>query len=594
MNLSNPRNRLLAILLTGSLIVPCLTAPRCGGAEYGRVAGTVLDTQGNPLMGATVLIVGPALEGTRAVDAVLERIITDAHGRFAIEHLVPGWYSLQVTSATRLPALRNGIRVEAGQTARLKFVLSDIFAPLRFQAPAGSVSNWGDDWKWILRTSAVTRPILRYQEVARTAAKISKPVLPASQRLIGMIPGSIRREALAGDPGLGSILAYLRPLSEDADLLVAGSMTANGIQASSLATAVRRNMLKGDPQELALVVHQLSFSEGLLLAPGEGRESLSRAQGMVLSYAHTRRLTDSVSLTAGFEVDYLNAARDTMMARPRVKLEYRVNSSNVVGVRYGAARPDGDSTLLERIGVLNAFPRVTLRHYRPELEKLNHAEVSFSRKLSGASRAEIAAYRDYFENTAVWGFGGPEVWGWLAGNVLPNPAASGLTFNAGDYRSSGFRAAYSRRVGSHVDTAFVYAFGDALAASAAGSAIDGSRRNLRGVLRVDRSQSLAGKVSARIPVSKTQITTSYTWLQRGRVTGVDPYGQADLQLQPFLGVQIRQALPTLAFLPARIEALADFRNLLAQGYVPLSRSGDEALLLTPAYRSFRGGFSVQF
>jgi hypothetical protein len=66
-----------------------------------------------------------------------------------------------------------------------------------------------------------------------------------------------------------------------------------------------------------------------------------------------------------------------------------------------------------------------------------------------------------------------------------------------------------------------------------------------------------------------------------------------LQLEPFLGIQIRQPLPTMAFLPAHIEALADFRNLLAQGYVPVSGAGDK-LVLTPAYRSFRGGFSVEF
>jgi hypothetical protein len=83
-------------------------------------------------------------------------------------------------------------------------------------------------------------------------------------------------------------------------------------------------------------------------------------------------------------------------------------------------------------------------------------------------------------------------------------------------------------------------------------------------------------------------------MPQDRVTLVDPYGQANLQMQPYLGIQIRQPLPALAFLPARIEALADFRNLLAQGYVPLTQAGDNPVILTSAYRSFRGGFSVQF
>lgn len=597
MNSSSPRSRLLAIILAGSLVVPCLTSTGSGGADYGRLSGIVTDTQGSPLMGATILIVGPVLARPHTVDAALERVITDAHGKFNVEHLVPGWYSVRVTSATRLPALRNSIRVQAGQTSRQNFMLSDIFAPLRFQAPPGSASTWGDDWKWILRTSATTRPVLRYQEVARAnpPSKSSKPSLPASQRLIGMMPGSTRHEPLAGDPGLGSVLAYLRPLSADADLLVAGSMMANGIQNSSLATALRKNMLKGDPQELALVVHQLSFSdEGLPFAPGEAHDNRSHAQGIVLSYAHTRHLSDSVSLTAGLEIDYLNAVRDALTARPRVKLGYRMTPSSLVEVRYGTVASEGDNTLLERIGVLNAFPRVTMQGYRLELEKLNHAEVSFSRRLSKASRVEVAAYRDYFQNTAVWGFGGPEVVGWMAGNVLPNPAVNGVTFSAGNYHSSGIRAAYLRSLGSHVVTGIIYGFGEALVVNPAGSANDESRGNLQGALRADHTQTFAGKVSARIPTSKTQFTTSYEWLQRGRVTGVDPYGQASLQLQPFLDVEVRQPLPALAFLPAHIEALVDFRNLLAEGYVPLVRPGYKPLLLTPAYRSFRGGFSVQF
>ncbi len=597
--ISSLRERLLGVLLSSGLAITCLGVVPGSGADYGRVSGTVSDGQGNPLMGATVLIIftpGPMLTGPRSFDAGTERVLTDAQGRFAVEHLLPGRYSLQVISATRLPVRRNSIRVLAGQTSRQNFVLSDIFAPFRFQVPPPSVSTWGDDWKWVLRTSATTRPVFRYRGSARgtESSRTSKPILASSQRLIGMIPGSTRREPLTGDRGMGSVLAYLRPLSEDADLLVAGSMTANGIGASSLATAFRKNVLKGEPQELALVVHELSFSEGLPVRSGETQGTLRSAQGVVISYAHTHRLSDSLRLTTGLEVDYLNAVRDAMVTRPRMKLEYQMSPTSIVAFRYGTLQTDTDSTLLERIGELNAFPRVTLRGHRPKLEKLNHAEVSLDRRLGKSSRVEIAAYRDDFQNSAVAGFGKPQVWGWLAGNVLPNPAANGVTLNAGDYGYAGFRTAFSRSVGSHVEVGFLYALGGALAVDSGSSPGTDSAKNLRGMLRAGRSQTIGGKLSAQLPVCKTRITTSYEWLQHDYVTTVDPYGQASLQLQPYLGIQIRQPLPTLAFLPAHIEALVDFRNLLAQGYVPLTHSSDEPLILTPAYRSFRGGFSVQF
>ena len=596
MNLLQPRNRVLAILLVGGLALPCLTAARGRAADYGRIAGIVTDAQGGPLMGASVSIIGPLLTGLQPIESAVAQVITDAHGRFAVERLVPGWYSLQVTSAMRLPILRSRVRIEAGRTLQENLVLSDILAPLRLKVPAGSVSSWGDDWRWVLRTSSATRPVLRFQEVSKKSARsrIAKGPLPATQRLVGMIPGSTRRSGVVGGPGIDSVLAYLRPLSEDADLLVAGSMGASGLQASSLATVFRRDLLKGDPQELALIVHQLSFADGLPLVSGGGRDSLSHAQALVVSYAQTRRILDSMVLTAGMEIDYLNAVQDALSMRPSMKLEYRASPSNVFAVRYGALRVDGGGSLLERVGVLTAFPRVTMRGYRPQLERLNHAELSYSRTLGRNSRLEFAAYRDYFENAAVWGLGGAGVLGGLTGNFLPNPAANGVTLHVGNYTSSGLRAAYTQSVSSYMQMAVLYALGDALSVGPTYAVGEGPVSNLRSFVRPRQTQIVAGKVTARLPRCRTQITTSYEWLPSGRVADVDPYGQASLQLQPFLGVQVRQPLPSLAFLPARIEALADFRNLLGQGYVPVSRSGDETLQLAPAYRSFQGGFSVQF
>ncbi len=574
-------------------LLPNLLASPPRDSDLGRLSGSVLDNSGNPLTGATVLVIGPLGTGARALESV-ERLVTDANGKFRAEHLLPGWYSLRVTAPARMAALRNGVRVDAGQMSLERFVLADIFAAAASGKSAQSnVASWGEDWKWILRASATTRPILRYQQTSQVAKRTSKPPLPASQRLIGVTPGTSSRDSLARDAGMGSVLAYLRPLSQDADMLVAGSMTADGSQASSLATAIRRNMAKGDPQELSVAVHYLNLGMGILSPGADARGGLGRAQGVVLSYSHTRRLSDHLSLTVGLVADYLDAVMDAASMRPAAKVEYRVDPSTLVAVRFGATDAAQGATLLERIGALNDFPRVTLRAYRPKLENLNHAEASVSRKFGNHSRVEVAAFRDQFEDAALWVFGRPEDLGLLAGNALPNPAVDGATFNAGNYRSSGFRTVYWRDFGPHLDTAFMYAFGRELTVRPGDSAAPREGGNLRDALRADQSHTLTGKVSARLPMSKTQITTSYQWLARGRVTDLDPYGQAALQLQPFLGVQIRQPIPALAFIPAHIEALADFRNLLGEGYVPLGRSGDW-LVLTPAYRSIRGGFSLQF
>ena len=52
-------------------------------------------------MGATVLVNGPTDFGTAVTAQAAERMLTDAHGRFTLAHLLPGWYSLNVSSPTR-------------------------------------------------------------------------------------------------------------------------------------------------------------------------------------------------------------------------------------------------------------------------------------------------------------------------------------------------------------------------------------------------------------------------------------------------------------------------------------------------------------
>ncbi len=586
------------VLMASALAVTSPGVTKGAGADFGRVSGTVTDTRGNPLMGATVLIIGPTRAAAADISSGVERVLTDGHGKFTVEHLLPGHYTIQVTSVTRLPASHNSVRVLPGETARETFVLSDIFAPFQIHVPSQSVSTVGEDWKWVLRTSGATRPILRYADNQETSE--FKPPLPPAQRLIGIDPGATRRQPLSTDAGMGSVLAYLRPLSEDSDLLVAGSMTANGIEGSSVATAFRKGVLRNDAQELALVMHTMGYSDGFPprlsaspQAPG-GENGLSSAKGIMVSYLRTNRLSRSLTLTAGMEVDYLNAQSDAVITRPRAELEYEVSPSNLLALRYGASASPGDTTLLERVGDLNSFPRVTLLRGRPRLEKSDHIEVSFDHKLTRSSRMELAAYRDSIQDAVVIGLGGPEHWTAVARNALPIPTNDGVAINAGHYASAGFRVVFTQRLSDRVEAGLMYAGGYALAVEPGHPVGGAATGHLDSVLRPERSQVVAAKVSARLPVSHTLVVTSYGWTPPGRVTGVDPYGQAELELVPFLGIQVRQPLPAVAFLPAHIEAIADFRNALAQGYVTLAGAGDEPLALALAPRSFRGGFSVQF
>jgi hypothetical protein len=114
------------------------------------------------------------------------------------------------------------------------------------------------------------------------------------------------------------------------------------------------------------------------------------------------------------------------------------------------------------------------------------------------------------------------------------------------------------------------------------------------MLAAERTNSFVAKITADVPGARTRFSTSYEWVPNDRVTPVDPAGQANLGVQPYLGVQIRQPIPTPNFLPVHIDAVADFENLLSQGYVVAGQGGQRPMVLSSGYHYVRGGFSVQF
>jgi len=76
------------------------------------------------------------------------------------------------------------------------------------------------------------------------------------------------------------------------------------------------------------------------------------------------------------------------------------------------------------------------------------------------------------------------------------------------------------------------------------------------------------------------------------LTPVDCYGEAAYELDPNFSLSVRQPIPTF-LLNGHWVAMADFGNLLAQGYLPIN-GPDGMITLAPVVRSFRGGLSFQF
>jgi hypothetical protein len=222
------------------------------------------------------------------------------------------------------------------------------------------------------------------------------------------------------------------------------------------------------------------------------------------------------------------------------------------------------------------------RDGRPVIQGGWHEEISVERRVGETGKLQIAGFHDDSHHLAVFGRGSDLPPQQYFEDVFSNAFA----YDGGSASSWGGRLAYREKLSDDVEVTALYAMAGALAPDAArDSAV------LRDSLRMAPRQSIGVNVSAKLPRTKGRITGGYKWISGPAVSRVDSYGESLYQMDPYLHVSVRQQLPK--FGPGRWEAIADCDNLLAQGYVTVNtREGQVALV--PAFRTFRGGLSLQF
>ena len=166
--------------------------------------------------------------------------------------------------------------------------------------------------------------------------------------------------------------------------------------------------------------------------------------------------------------------------------------------------------------------------------------------------------------------------------------STAFLYDGGNSSYWGARAAYREKITDDLEFVAVYTWGGALTPS--GTLSNTASSDLRDSFVTSNRHSVAARVNGKIPRSGTQFSASYKWVSGTTLSRLDQFGEAAYQMDPNLHLSIRQQLPGLN---GRWEALADFSNLLAQGYVNVS-GPDSRMMLAPILRSFRGGVSFQF
>lgn len=592
MNLHKP---LLGCLVSLGLVA---TTP-APAAVVGSITGLVTDDRGMAQMGASVWLL--TAEGRN-----LRRVYTNQAGGFLIDNLFPGYYGVRVSVPSFLPALRERVLVEAGSAARLHVQLANLFSSVQLVTPGdGEWRDMTEDWKWVLRAASAIRPVLRFmpwedRERLAVLRKFSGAFGPV-QGLVQVSAGDGGRvSAFGSENDLGTAFAVATSLFGNHNLLVSGNLgygSVRGAPSAGFHTSYSRELAFGAQPEISVTVRQLfrPMEAGRALFGPLNRDA-AVLQAFTLGYQDRVVVGDMVKLEYGFLYDSISFLDRLNYLSPFGKLSYSLDDDTQVVLSYasGLPRPDsawGDSGALGRnLSSLGLFPRMSLLGGRANLQRGEHMEIGFQQRL-GEDVIEVAAYRDGFSNTAITALVPAGLY--TGGDILPDLFSDTATLNAGSYQVTGYRASYSRRVNQHVRAGVAYGLAGVLEPQHQALAT-GDAGELRAMLKPVRESFVTALASVTLPASRTWIHSSYQWGGRTAVTGADLFNASATRALPGMNLMVRQPLPNASYLPGKFEATADFRNLLAQGYIPIRTSDGRRMFLVPSARSFRGGLNFLF
>jgi Carboxypeptidase regulatory-like domain len=573
-----------ALVLAGTCLSICVTPSRAQTkAASGKLAGVVNDTLGVPQMGATVQLISESAGALSAVD-----FLTNTQGVFRGEKVTPGLYTVRVTLAGFLPTLEQHVRINAHVTTVVRVQLESMFASLdQLRRAPSAATVESDDWKWVLRSASATRPVLQWvddddsAEVTSNTA-LDKQVLRPRARM-EFTDGARRPGSASGVPSApATAFAYDQKLGRTARLLMAGEMNyMDSAPGGGFATVWLPTGSLGSGPHSTLV-----FREAKLGPDGQTFHGVRMEQGGTLG------LGDRAKLLYSGEYVTVGLDKSASSLRPRLELDAKVTDTWKAAIIFseepagsvgnlGPEDRDSGASLAAAVNELDSFPTLLWRNGSPVLEGGWHEEISVEHKLGSRGQLQVAAFHDDDSNVAVYGRGGDLP----ASDYLQDYFSSAFAYDGGSMNSWGTRVALREKISDDVEITAVYAYAGALSPS---DVADGP---LRDMLKTSMHNSVGASVTTTVPRSKTKVTAGYKWVSGTTISRLDSYGESLYQMDPYLHVGIRQTLPK--FGPGRWQAIADCDNILAQGYVTLN-SQDGRTMLVPAFRTFRGGLSVQF
>ena len=576
------------------------------GPLSGSIAGYVRDARGIPQMGASVFLFNRS-------ERLIEQAITNERGIFGFEALAPDLYSVRVSLASFVPAMKQKIAVQPGMQSLLYVDLASVLSSIELvYAAPGQGALMSDDWKWTLKASSSTRPVLRMLPDISVSdpTRRDHPVGSVFSDTRGVVNVS------AGDPGslaassqsdLGTAFALTTSMFGHNQLKVSGNVgysAASTLPAAGFRTSFSRD---GLGPEIAVTMQQiyLPARAGLAMLAGQA-DGTPALRTMSVSVHDSTMLTDSLRLEYGASLDSVSFLDHFNYLSKYVRLSYEMGRGGKLQFAYSSGSPPvqlmsegnsdsdsarGDTAALARdLAALSLLPRVSLLDGRAAVQRTQDLEFGYETRLRSTT-VNFTGYRENVSNAALTVLAPDDVF--TAGDVLPDISFGSSILDAGSFQRSGLAISVSQDLGDKFQVGASFGSSGALSTNTS-ELSGGSADELRSSLQNTQRFWASARASAKIPVTGTQITGSYQWMDYHDTIMPDHfYLTQNLYLGAGLNVLVRQPIPSLFGMPGRLEATAEVRNGLGQGYLPLVEGG-QRVTLVQSPRALRGGLSFIF
>jgi len=545
--------------------VLAFSLPACAAERMGAISGYVRDASGDPQMGAVIQILG-------AADRTLT-VFSDGAGYYTATGLLPGLYSLKVSAPLFLPTSRERVGIHAGASIHVNFTLNSLLDLMQL-GPARAVPD-DDDWKWTLR-SVANRPILR---ALGNPTGIEEKQDREFTGSLAFVAGSTA-EGYGSGSDMSTAFTVERPVFADGNVALTGDLGYGQTSApASLRARFSNRMPDGSVPSLAITARRF--------APSDPNLHNAALQSLGVTAGDDLILDDVLELKFGSELQTIQFIGQMTAFRPYASADFHFSPNTVLSYQYSSSRPQCDKGLGPAAdGFTSTDPRLTVSGFAPQLEHAHHQELSLSRRI-GNTNLQVAAYYDRMSDAALTGAGEVNAAG---GFLLPDVASGTFSYDGGSLETPGMRVVLQHKFSSDLTATLDYAYGGALNLSHPDVPLASAPQ----WITMQRRQAMAAQFRGTIHRTHTQWVTSYRWINGPALTPVDLFNSSPGQSDAFLNLIIRQPIPSMGFLPARMEAIIDLRNLLAQGYVPVLAQDGHTIYLVQSARAIRGGLAFSF